>query len=89
MRRFLRAPELEDVHSVMYSEHNSGAFSCVVGRAARAAVGSLSSKSERMSCISDKSKCLSKRGLVQRTEYFGGRNDILSDDSYAVEAVRK
>ena len=30
-----------------------------------------------------------RKELVQRTEYFGGRIDIFSDDSYAVEAVRK
>ena len=27
--------------------------------------------------------------MVQRTEYFGGGSDILSDDPYAVEAVRE
>jgi hypothetical protein len=46
MRRFVRSPEPGDAHSVMCSEHNSRAFSRIAGRAA---VGSLSSNTERTS----------------------------------------
>jgi hypothetical protein len=46
MRRPVRSPEFEGAHSAKCFEHNSRAFSRVVGRAA---VGSFSSKTERTS----------------------------------------
>jgi hypothetical protein len=86
MRRFVRSPELLDAHSDMCSEHNSQAFSRVVGQAA---VGSLSSNTERTSLISVNGQTLREEGAAEQTEYFGGGGDVLADDSHAVEAICK
>ena len=86
MRRFVRSPESVDAHSDIRSEHNSRALSRVVGRAA---VGSLSSNTERTSWISVNGQSLREGGAAERTEYIGGRGDVLADDSYAVEAICK
>ena len=86
MRRFVRSPESVDAHSNMCSEHNSRAFSRVVGRAA---VGSLSSNTERTSWISVNGQTPREGGAAEQTEYFGGGGDVLADDSHAVEAICK